>query len=408
MKVTVIAIGDELLLGNIVDTNTPFMASLVDAQGWEMIYSCHVGDSAADIREAIDEGFRRADVVLTTGGLGPTKDDITKKVMCGYFGCGMRLDEGVAANVERIFRERGLKMNDLTASQALVPELCTVVPNAVGTAPVMWFEREGKVLVSMPGVPREMRYVFTREVLPRLSRRFAASSHHFHRFINTEGISESDVNTMIDAVTPSSALQRVHVAYLPQSGYLKLRLDGADDALLDEASAQLRAMLGKKVIFEGDMSPAEALIERLRARSLTVSSAESCTGGNIAHIITSVPGCSDVFAGSVVSYSNTVKMNLLGVSAGTLGRCGAVSEEVVAQMVEGVAVATGTGCAVATSGIAGPGGATPGKPVGTVCIAAKCLEKVVTETCHFPGDRSEVISRASVRAVIRLIRLLSE
>ena len=168
MKVSIIAIGDELLLGNVVDTNTPFMASLIDANGWQPVHSCQVHDDPCDILFAIKEAFRRADIVLTTGGLGPTKDDITKQVLCEYFGGKLIHDATVAANVERIFAERGLPMNALTASQAMVPDCCTVIPNATGTAPVMWFEKGGKVLVSMPGVPREMRYTFTREVLPEV------------------------------------------------------------------------------------------------------------------------------------------------------------------------------------------------------------------------------------------------
>lgn len=407
MKVCVIAIGDELLLGSIVDTNTPFIASLADAEGWDMVWSCHVGDEAADIREAVSEGFRRADVVLTTGGLGPTKDDITKQVMCGIFGCGMRRDEEVAANVERIFRERGLKMNDLTTSQAMVPDKCQVVPNAVGTAPIMWFDRDDKVLVSMPGVPREMRYVFVNEVIPRLRSRFSTVVvTHMHRFVNTESISESDVNAAVDLLPGDAALRSVHLAYLPQSGYLRLRVDGADEALLDRAVGELRAILGDHVIYEGDLTPAEALVARLCARGLTVSSAESCTGGNIAHLLTLVPGSSEVYMGSVVSYSNDVKHRVLGVGLRTLEENGAVSIPVVEEMVAGAARVAATDCAMATSGIAGPGGAVPGKPVGTVCIAVKTPAGVRSATCRFPGDRREVITRASVKAITMLLREL--
>lgn len=406
MKIAVIAIGDELLLGNVVDTNTPLIASCADTEGWEIVYSCHVGDSARDIKEAIALCLGRADVVITTGGLGPTKDDVTKKVMCDFFGCGMRHDESVAANVRRIFKERGLKMNDLTASQAMVPEACTVIPNAVGTAPIMWFERDGKILVSMPGVPRETRYVFTNEVIPALRERFVspASAHVHHAFVITEGISESAINEMLDAQPGDSPLSCVHVAYLPQSGYLKMRLDSTCESLVQRALTCLQQLLGNRVLYTGDMTPAEALINLLRERNATLSTAESCTGGNIAHLITSIPGSSDVYAGSVVSYSNAVKMNLLHVEGTTLDKYGAVSEEVVCEMARGVAGATATTYSVATSGIAGPGGATPGKSVGTVCIALHSPRGEYAETCHFPGNRAEIITRASIRALCLLIR----
>ncbi|MBD5213422.1 MAG: CinA family nicotinamide mononucleotide deamidase-related protein [Bacteroidales bacterium] len=405
MNIAVIAIGDELLLGNVTDTNTPYIAAASDRIGLRMVYSCHVADDAEEIYAAIDLAMSKADVVITTGGLGPTKDDITKEVMCRYFGGEMRKDEAVARHVEEIFRKKGLPMNELTATQAMVPESCIVVENAVGTAPVMWFELDGKVLVSMPGVPREMRYVLDHEVIPRLCSRFELQSAQLHHlFIATEGISESDVNTSIETMADDSALRRVHVAYLPQTGYLKLRLDAEDAELLGAAEREFYSQFGVYVIFKGDITPAEALVNRLRACGLTVASAESCTGGNIAHQLTLIAGCSDVYQGSVVSYSNEVKMNLLGVSKHTLESYGAVSVEVAYQMAEGVAKAVGTDCAMATSGIAGPGGATPGKPVGTVCIAVKTPSGTTSDVYHFTGGRSEVIARATVKAVTLLLK----
>ncbi|MDE5608480.1 MAG: CinA family nicotinamide mononucleotide deamidase-related protein [Muribaculaceae bacterium] len=405
MDVAIIAIGDELLLGSVTDTNTPFIAATIDRLGGRVVYSCHVADDPSEIYSAIGLAMSKADLVLTTGGLGPTKDDITKEVMCRYFGGRMRHDDAVARHIEDIFRRKGLPMNDLTASQAMVPDCCTVVENAVGTAPVMWFERDGKVLVSMPGVPREMRYVFDHEVVPRLRGYYDISSVELHhRFISTEGISESDVNTRIEAFEVSSPLRSVHIAYLPQTGYLKLRMDAEDAVLLSEAESLFCKEFEEYVIFKGDITPAEALLNRLREAGLTVSSAESCTGGNIAHQLTLIAGCSDVYQGSVVSYSNEVKMHLLGVNASTLDSYGAVSVEVAREMAEGVALAVGTDCSMATSGIAGPGGATPGKPVGTVCIAVKFPSGTVSDVYHFTGGRSEVISRATVKAITLLIR----
>lgn len=407
MNVSIIAIGDELLLGNVVDTNTPFMASLIDAAGWQLVHSCQVHDDPCDILFAVKEAMRRSDVVLTTGGLGPTKDDITKQVLCEFFGGSLVHDASVAANVERIFAERGLPMNALTASQAMVPSSCTVIPNASGTAPVMWFERDGKVLVSMPGVPREMRYTFTREVLPRLHRLIANTEHPtLHRFFLLEGISESAVDTKLSSEDCPTLLREIHKAYLPQPGYLKIRLDHTDPDILERAAYEFEQILAQYIFAREDVKPAEALIDALRARSMTVSTAESCTGGNIAHLITSIAGSSAVFNGSVVSYSNDMKTNVLGVPADMIAENGAVSVPVAAAMADGAAQLAGTHCAVATSGIAGPGGATPGKPVGTVCIAVRTPDGTLSDTYRFTGNRTEVIERASVKALILLLRAL--
>lgn len=407
MKVSIIAIGDELLLGNVIDTNTPFMASLIDTTGWQLVHSCQVHDDPCDILFAVKEAMRRSDVVLTTGGLGPTKDDITKQVLCEFFGGKLVHDAGVAANVERIFAERGLPMNALTASQAMVPSSCTVIPNATGTAPVMWFERDGKVLVSMPGVPREMRYTFTREVLPRLQRLTnSPDAPIHHRFYLLEGISESAVDTTLSSQDAPAELRDIHKAYLPQSGFLKIRLDHTDTATLETAAAQFEQLMNRYIFASEDVKPAEALIDALRARSMTVATAESCTGGNIAHLITSVAGSSAVFNGSIVSYSNEMKINALGVPAELIDRHGAVSTQVAEAMADGAARVAQTECAVATSGIAGPGGATPGKPVGTVCIAVKTPAGTQSDTYHFTGNRAEVIERASVKALILLLRAL--
>jgi len=408
MKVSIIAIGDELLLGNVVDTNTAFMASLIDANGWQLVHSCQVHDDPCDILFAVKEATRHADVVLTTGGLGPTKDDITKQVLCEFFGGKLVYDTSVAANVKRIFTERGLPMNPLTASQAMVPDCCKVIPNASGTAPVMWFEKEGKVLVSMPGVPREMRYTFTREVLPRLQKISANPDHPtLHRFFLLEGISESSLDTQINNETTPSILRNIHIAYLPQTGYLKIRLDHNDPEILEKAANEFEEIMRPYIFAREDVKPAEALIDILRSRSMTVTTAESCTGGNIAHLITSIAGSSAVYNGSVVSYSNEMKINLLGVPTQLIESYGAVSPEVAAAMADGAARVASTQCAVSTSGIAGPGGATPGKPVGTVCIAIKTPTGTISDTYHFTGNRAEIIERASIKVLILLIRALS-
>ncbi|MBD5179964.1 MAG: CinA family nicotinamide mononucleotide deamidase-related protein [Bacteroidales bacterium] len=407
MKVSVIAIGDELLLGNVVDTNTPFLASLVDNEGWQLVHSCQVHDNPLDILFAVKDAMRRSDIVLTTGGLGPTKDDITKQVLCEYFGGHLVHDPEVAANVARIFAQRGLAMNPLTASQAMVPDTCKVIPNASGTAPGMWFERDGKVLVSMPGVPREMRYVFTGEVLPRLRELDKVDRMPVqHRYFLLEGISESKLNGELDALDANHVLHAVHIAYLPQPGYLKLRLDSEKVDELEKATAEFASLFSEYIFANEDTTPATALIDTLKALGLTVSSAESCTGGNIAHMITSVAGSSAVYNGSVVSYSNEMKINVLGVNPQTIARLGAVSEPVVEMMAQGVARVAQTDCAVSTSGIAGPGGATPGKPVGTVCIGIHTPAGTTTGTYHFTGNRADIIERASTKSLILLLRSL--
>ena len=409
MRFSIIAIGDELLLGNVVDTNTPFMASLIDANGWQLVHSCQVHDDPCDILFAVRDAMRRSDVVLTTGGLGPTKDDITKQVLCECFGGKLVFNESVAENVRRIFAERGLAMNQLTESQAMVPDCCKVLPNMTGTAPVMWFERDNKVLVSMPGVPREMRYTFTDQVLPRLKERDGNSTERptLHSFFLLEGISESALDTMLESAETPSPLCDVHVAYLPQTGYLKVRLDFDDADMLDKASAQFRVLAGQYIFATGDVTPARAVIDTLYAAKMTLSTAESCTGGNIAHLITSIPGSSAIFNGSVVSYSNEMKINSINVSAEDIAQYGAVSTQVATHMADGVARLADTTCSVSTSGIAGPGGATPGKPVGTVCIGIHTPDGTTAATHHFNGNRAEVIERASVRALILLLRALN-
>lgn len=396
------------MLGNVIDTNTPFIAELIDRQGWKIAHTCHVHDDADEMIFAIKECMQRSDVVLTTGGLGPTRDDITKMVLCEYFDTSLVQDAAVAANVERIFKERGLSMNALTASQAMVPRACRVLPNATGTAPVMWFERNGKVLIAMPGVPREMRYTFTSEVLPALTRWAGESAQLMHHStLLLEGISESNVNQAIAEAPEESAITRVHVAYLPQTGYLKIRLDDTDKSLLADAAAQLELMFPQAVFATQDVTPAEALVDRLKHLGLTLSTAESCTGGNVAHHITSIAGSSAVYNGSVISYSNEAKVNLLGVSPDTLEQHGAVSEPTALQMAAGALKSLGTTCAIATTGIAGPGGATPGKPVGTVWISIATPDGLTANEHHFHGNRAEVIERATVKGIVNLIRALS-
>ena len=408
MKLSIVVIGDEILLGQVVDTNSGAIARAFGPYGWEVESINVVGDDSEKITASINKALGNSDLVITTGGLGPTKDDITRTVLMEIFGGELIYDEEVAANIREIFEKRGLQLNKLTKEQALVPSSCKVIQNRFGTAPLMWFERGGKVLVSMPGVPFETEGML-HEVVRKIREFFNSSDRFFHKTLIISGISESALAEKLDEFE-KSLLPGLHLAYLPQPGLIRLRLDGhnvAEDCFEKELS-RLTALAGDLLIFEGDATPAEILLKVLSEQKMTFASAESCTGGNIAHMITSVPGASDCFLGSVVSYSNDVKENILGVSLSDLQACGAVSRSVVEQMAAGVCRATGADCAVATSGIAGPGGGTPEKPVGTVWIAWCVKGSVTSCKFRFPGDRLRVIQRASNEAIITLIKLLKK
>lgn len=414
MQVSIIVIGDELLIGQVTDTNSGDIARRLAPCGWKVNDVQVVADDAEAILDSIDRAFSQSDVVLTTGGLGPTKDDITKGTLCRYFGGELREDPEVLANVRHVVEARGLKLNDLTAAQAIVPTSCQVIQNQVGTAPLMWFERDGKVLVSMPGVPFETRHMFDAEVLPRLLKRFHSDTAIAHRTLIVTGYSESALAEKI-AEWENSLPAYAHLAYLPKPGIIRLRLDGIHtdgefiNTELDRLHRELMAQLTpSNILAAEDLTPAEILIRELRMRKLTAATAESCTGGNIAHSITAIAGASDVFCGSVVSYSNEVKSTVLGVSVNDLAQYGAVSIPVVEQMATGATRVIGTQCAISTSGIAGPGGGTPEKPVGTVCVAVTACGRMKSTTYHFPGNRERVINRTTDTAIIDLIYLLRQ
>lgn len=415
MKVSVIAIGDELLIGQVTDTNSGDIARFLAPYGWELDSVRIVHDSADAITEAIESAFESTDVVLTTGGLGPTKDDITKQVLMALFGGELYRNEEVLENVKRIFHLKGLELNPLTADQALVPTSCTVIQNTVGTAPIMWFERDGgrKVLVSMPGVPAETRKMFPEAVLPRLLSHFGTDVSVAHHTFTLTGISESKLAMELDTFE-SSLPSSLHLAYLPAHGIIRLRLGGCDadaDNLRQNMEAHitaLRSMIKPWLLFEGTHTLQEELLRQLESAGKTVATAESCTGGNIARLITSVPGSSAVMLGGVVAYSNSVKENVLGVSPDTLSEHGAVSLPTVREMACGVKRLTGADYAMATSGIAGPGGAVEGKPVGTVCIAVAGPNFCEADVWHFSGAREQVTERATTTAITQLLKKLTE
>lgn len=408
MKVTVICIGDELLIGQVIDTNSGFLARTIAPEGWEIDRTEIVGDNAADITDAIERAFTRTDVVLTTGGLGPTADDITKPVLCGIFGGGMRFDTSTERNVEEIMRRRGREMNELTRAQAIVPEAATIIRNSVGTAPILMFEREGKTLVAMPGVPFETQEMFTAEVFPRLLRKYTSDTVTAHRTFIVAGLSESNLATHL-ADFEASLPEGLHLAYLPRPGIIRLRLDGHApdhatlDPLMDSYASRLRSEVEHWLIADEDLPTAAILLRHLIDRRLTVATAESCTGGNIAHEITLVPGSAEAMLGGVVSYSNEAKQNLLGVSGELIAAHGAVSIPVVEAMASGARKTLGADVAIATSGIAGPGGGTPEKPVGTVCVAVAGPTGICSTTLHLTGTRDRIITRATSEALLMAI-----
>jgi nicotinamide-nucleotide amidase len=411
MKASIVIIGDEILLGKVTDTNSGYIARALDRFGFEIVRISTIGDNGADIRQAVESSLSVSDVVITTGGLGPTKDDITKQVMCQIFGGTLVRDESVTRNIEQVFAKRRLSMNALTLDQALVPTSCRVIQNTLGTAPIMWFERDGKVLVAMPGVPFETEGMLDAAVAPQIQAHFNPDKFIAHRTAIVTGITESALAEKLDTWERQMP-NGFHLAYLPDSPIIKLRLDGFGsnqaevDATADKLFSELTEQLGDLVINIGDKTVAKILIDALAERKYLLGSAESCTGGNIAHSITAIAGSSEVFAGTIVSYSNDVKHNVLGVSNDTLAEHGAVSQQTVEQMLAGACRVLGTDCAVATSGIAGPGGGTPEKPVGTVWIGAKTPTGMVVTEYHFPGNRERVINRATTTAMLMLIKLL--
>ncbi len=410
MNLSIIIIGDEILLGGVTDTNSGLIARKFTADGWNVRRIRTVSDKADDIEAAIRESLAESELIITTGGLGPTRDDITKPVLARIFGGTITEDASVLENVKRIFDERGLELNELTRTQALVPDSCRVIQNKYGTAPLMWFEKEGRVLVAMPGVPFETRGMLD-EVAREVYQRFGHGGHAAHREFTVCGICESALAERL-AAFEDSLPANYKLAYLPNPGEIVMRLDADfsscpdESARFDEYASRFEEAVGEYLVGRGKLTPAELVLAKLRRHGYKIATAESCTGGNIAHLITSVAGCSDVMLGGVVSYCNEVKMNVLGVNADTLERYGAVSEGTVRQMAEGVRRVMGADCAVATSGIAGPGGAVPGKPVGTVWIAAATPEGVKAECFHFRGDRQSVIDRASARALTMLADML--
>ena len=406
MNATIVTIGDEILIGQIVDTNSVSIARHLNAAGIVVREKISVGDDREQIVATLRRALETSQVVILTGGLGPTKDDITKKTLAGMFGSELRSDPAVAAHVERMLAARGIAYNELNRSQALVPACCTVLFNAHGTAPGMWFEREGRVVVSLPGVPFEMEHLMQDEVMPRLKARFALRQI-VHRTLITSGLAESMLAERIEA-WENALPAYLKLAYLPNPGSVRLRLSAYEvegESVAREIERRfeaLRELIPEYVVGYETATVQELVHRTLTERGLTLATAESCTGGVIASRFTALPGASAYFRCGVVSYSNEAKVEVLGVDPAAIAQHGAVSESVARQMAEGARRIAQADYAVATTGIAGPTGGTDEKPVGTVWIAVAAPEGTVAVCKQCGTDRGQIIDRASSFAIALL------
>ena len=402
VKAKIISIGDELLIGQVINTNAAWLGNILTNNGIEVISTLTIGDGEKDIVGALD-ACSDVEIIVMTGGLGPTADDITKPTLCKYFGTELEFCQDAYDNVMSIFKLRGYQMTERNRGQAYIPKSCTYIPNRYGTAPCMWFEKDKSVYISMPGVPFEMKNVFEQEILPKLLEHFKVTPY-ISKVVMTTGVGES---FLADAIKDwEEALPEfLSLAYLPQYGMVRLRLDGRhpDRAYLqqtiDNEIDKLSKIIGQYIFGYDEKPIAEAVLEKLKAVGKTLASAESCTGGTIAKMITAIPGSSDVFKGTVVSYATSVKEEVLGVNHDDVEKYTVVSQQVAEQMATGVRTLLKTDYAVATTGVAGPGGATEENPVGTVWIAVAGPNGVVSKKYNFGKDRGNNIERASITAL---------
>ncbi|MDD4192985.1 MAG: competence/damage-inducible protein A [Mangrovibacterium sp.] len=413
MKAEIITIGDEILIGQIVDTNSAWISEQLNMHGIDAYQITSIHDDHGQILKALADAESRADLILITGGLGPTKDDITKKALCAYFECGLVINEQVLEQVTGMLTRRSIRINQLNKDQALVPEKCTVLPNTTGTAPGMWFEKDHVIFVSMPGVPFEMQYLMENEVFPRLQGKGKVRTI-YHQTVLIHGIPESMLAEHIEPwelALPSF----IKLAYLPSPFMIRLRLSayGEDtDGLKDEVAAQiekLKMIVPAANIFGYNQDTLSGVTGKLlRDFHATVGVAESCTGGYIAHLITSNPGSSAYFKGGVIAYANAAKVSVLGVKPETLEAHGAVSKEVALEMARGAQKVLQTDYAIATTGIAGPDGGTPEKPVGMVWIAIAGKHHLTTECYNFAGNRERNMIRSAQTAMNMLRQVVIE
>ena len=407
MKVEILSIGNELLIGQVVNTNASWMAEQLNLAGFWVDRITVVPDKREEILSILHETEKRASIVLVTGGLGPTKDDITREVLCTFFETRLVFNEDAFRDIEKLFGNRGILVTELNRKQAELPENCTTIPNPNGTARGMWFSKEhdkGRTeFIFMPGVPFEMKPMLTDSIIPELLKKFR-SKRICHKTVLTQGLGESFLSVLIEE-WEDNLPENISLAYLPQPGIVRLRLTatGEDEAVIkDQVEKEVDSLL--KIIpeyfFGFDDDKLEVIVgDLLKRRSASLATAESCTGGYIAHLITSVPGSSNYYKGSVIAYSNKIKESELGVLRESLINFGAVSEQVVREMAEGVRKKFNTTFAIATSGIAGPDGGTPEKPVGTTWIAIATPEKTIAHKYLFGEGRDRNIRKTALQAL---------
>lgn len=401
-SVSIITIGDELLIGQTIDTNSAWMAQVLNKAGFSINRRVAVGDQWDNIWNALKEEEEKNDIILITGGLGPTSDDITKPLLCSYFGGKLVIDEQAKENVIDIFTNKlNRPLLDRNLKQAEVPDVCTTIQNKRGTAPGMWFEKEGKIFVSMPGVPFEMKGMMEENVIPKLIKKFEVYPVE-HRTLLTAGIGESflaELLTDFEANLPKS----IKLAYLPNYGMVRLRLSTVELAdnneQLEVYFNLLKSLVSEYLVIDKDISLQEAIAELLTSKQKTLALGESCTGGYISHLITLIPGSSSFYLGGVVSYSNELKASFLDVPSATLSDFGAVSKETVEKMAEGARIRTGADFGLAVSGIMGPTGDTPGKPLGLVWVGFSSANETKTTSFHFRFDRKRNIELTAVHAL---------
>jgi len=407
VKAEIITIGDEILIGQIVDTNSAWIAEQLNLAGVEVFRITSVHDDLNQIEEALKQAEKDVDFVLITGGLGPTKDDITKTALCNFFNTRLIFNEDVFNIIHERFTRRNIDINKLNRDQALVPELCEVIPNKLGTAPGLWFEKNNTIFVSVPGVPFEMRHILTYEILPRLMQT-GRTKAIYHKTIHTQGLPESMLAERIDQWETALPAD-IKLAYLPNPMSVRLRLSavGDNEELLkqrvEKEAAKLQDLIPDYIFgYDEDTLP-EVIGRMLIENGRLLAVAESCTGGYISHLITLVPGSSGFYKGGLTAYSNELKENLLGVDPELITRNGAVSEPVVRQMAEGLKNLMKVDYTISTSGIAGPDGGTDEKPVGTVWIAVAGPYYTAAEKFILGDNRERNIIRSSYTA-LRLLR----
>ncbi len=418
MKAEIITIGDEILIGQVVDTNSAWIGQELNLIGIKVVQISSVSDDEQHILNSLKEAESRADIIFITGGLGPTKDDITKHTLCKYFNTGMRIDEEVLAMVSEFFSKRNKPFTTLNQKQAEVPEICTVIKNYQGTAAGMWFENKGKYFMSMPGVPYEMKAMMSEQVLPMLKTKFQLPAI-FHKTVLTQGIGESFLAETIEDWENGLSKDNIKLAYLPSPGMVRLRLSSTGEDLgqlkqiIEQHIVKLQSLIPKYIYGYEEYGQEQPLLEKivgdlLLQKRKTLALAESCTGGYISHLITSFAGSSAYYNGSIVPYHNQFKHELLDVGQDVFISNGAVSEACVKQMAEGVRKKFNSDYAIATSGIAGPAGGTIEKPVGTVWIAIATPGQTIAEKFIFSSNRSRNIHITAVTALNMLRKILVE